>query len=329
MVGQFPGSTANCYTPGELDLIIHLLRNGSNLKLRYRKNFAISELTSMTSLAYGIALLTQHLKTLNPRSFRCDHTIIDRIRSLRFDEPSPNLVINSSTPTESLEETASATASSSMVTVVPDAAERARLLAELRSQVVICQKCEHLARFRHQVVFGVGNPDAELMFVGEAPGAEEDLRGEPFVGRAGELLTRILETMGFKRDDVYIANILKCRPDIPAGTPGNRQPTTAEMATCIPYLRQQIELIQPKVMVALGGVAMRGLFGREEPMKNLRGRWHKFGSIPVMATFHPSYILRNQSVEEKRKVWEDMLMVLERLGRPISERQRNFFSAKT
>ena len=267
--------------------------------------------------------MTQHLKTLNPRSFRCDRTILDRIRSLRFDAPSPNLVVDP--PTELLEETAS----SPMVTVVPEAAERARLLAELRSEVLGCQKCEHLARFRHQVVFGVGNPEAELMFVGEAPGAEEDLRGEPFVGRAGELLTRILEAMGFKREDVYIANILKCRPDIPAGTAGNRPPTTAEMATCIPYLQKQIELIRPKVIVALGGVAMRGLFGREEPMKNLRGRWHQFGSIPVMATFHPSYILRNQSVEEKRKVWEDMLMVLERLERPISERQRNFFSVKT
>jgi uracil-DNA glycosylase len=325
MAGQSPGSTASCCTPGESDLIIHLLRNGSNLKPTYRKNFAISELTSMTSLAYGIALLTQYLETLNPRNFRCDRTILDRIRSLRFDEPSSNRVINTDLPSDLLEETAS----SALVTAVTDAAERARLLAELRSQVVVCQKCEHLARFRHQVVFGVGNPQAELMFVGEAPGAEEDLRGEPFVGRAGELLTRILGTMGFKREDVFIANILKCRPDIPAGTPGNRPPTADEMATCIPYLRQQIELIQPKVIVALGGVAMRGLFGRDEPMKNLRGRWHKFGAIPVMATFHPSYILRNQSVEEKRKVWEDMLLVLEKLERPISERQRNFFSAKT
>jgi DNA polymerase len=322
MAGRFPGLTANYCTLGESGLIIRLLKNGSNSKPRYRKNFAISDLISMTFLAYGIVLVTQHLKTLDPRSFRCDRTILDRIRSLRFDEPPPDLVMDS--PTELLQETAA----SPKVTIIPDAAERTRLLAELRSEVLACQKCEHLARFRHQVVFGVGNPEAELMFVGEAPGAEEDLRGEPFVGRAGELLTRILETMGFKREDVYIANILKCRPDIPAGTPGNRPPTTAEMATCIPYLQKQIELIRPKVIVALGGVAMRGLFGREEPMKNLRGRWHQFGSIPVMATFHPSYILRNQSLEEKRKVWEDMLMVLERLERPISERQRNFFSVK-
>ncbi len=152
------------------------------------------------------------------------------------------------------------------------------------------------------------------MFVGEAPGADEDRQGEPFVGRAGELLTKIIQTMGYQRSEVYIANVLKCRPDLPPGTPGNRQPTPAEMATCLPYLREQIELIRPKVMVALGGTAMRGLFGKEEPMKQMRGRWHLFGSIPVMATFHPSYLLRNQALSLKRQVWEDMLLVLERLG---------------
>jgi DNA polymerase len=198
-------------------------------------------------------------------------------------------------------------------------------LAELRTQVLACTKCPHLVKFRHSVVFGVGDSKAELMFVGEAPGADEDMQGEPFVGRAGELLTRIIETMGFHRSSVYIANVLKCRPDIPPGTPGNRQPTAAEMQTCLPYLRQQIELIQPKVIVALGATAMRGLFGKVEPMKDMRGRWHSFGSIPVLATFHPSYLLRNQALSEKRKVWEDMLKVLERLGHPVSERQKNYF----
>jgi uracil-DNA glycosylase family 4 len=198
-------------------------------------------------------------------------------------------------------------------------------LAQLRSVTAVCTKCPHLAAFRHTVVFGVGNPNAELMFVGEAPGADEDLRGEPFVGRAGELLTKIIQTMGFERSEVYIANVLKCRPDMPVGAPGNRQPTEQEMANCLPYLRQQIDLIRPKVIVALGGVAMRGLFGTNEPMKNLRARWHTFGSVPVMATFHPSYLLRNQALTEKRKVWEDMLLVLERLGRHITERQRNYF----
>jgi uracil-DNA glycosylase family 4 len=210
----------------------------------------------------------------------------------------------------------------------PEPAVATESFEELRARVLVCTKCPHLVAFRHSVVFGVGNPRAEVMFVGEAPGADEDMQGEPFVGRAGELLTKIIQTMGYQRSEVYIANVLKCRPDIPPGTPGNRQPTPTEMATCLPYLRQQIEFIQPKLMVALGGTAMRGLFGKEEPMKLMRGRWHQFGSIPVMATFHPSYLLRNQALSLKRQVWEDMLQVLERLGHPISERQKNYFLAR-
>jgi uracil-DNA glycosylase family 4 len=211
-------------------------------------------------------------------------------------------------------------------TVEPDAPTPS--FEELRTKVLACTKCPNLVAFRHTVVFGVGNPSAELMFIGEAPGADEDRQGEPFVGRAGELLTKIIQTMGFQRSEVYIANVLKCRPDMPAGASGNRQPTPDEMETCLPYLRQQIEHIQPKVMVALGGTAMRGLFGKVEQMKLMRGRWHLFGSIPVMATFHPSYLLRNQALSEKRKVWEDMLQVLDRLGHPVSDRQKNYFLAR-
>jgi uracil-DNA glycosylase family 4 len=217
---------------------------------------------------------------------------------------------------------------------IPDQAPRqeagaaTRSFEELRTKVLACTKCPHLVAFRHSVVFGVGNPTAERMFVGEAPGADEDRQGEPFVGRAGELLTKIIQTMGYQRSEVYIANVLKCRPDILAGASGNRQPTATEMETCLPYLRQQIQLIQPKAMVALGATAMRGLFGKEEPMNQMRGRWHLFGSIPVMATFHPSYLLRNQALSVKRKVWEDMLQVLERLGHSINERQKNYFLAR-
>src|SRR2546429_7240315 len=142
---------------------------------------------------------------------------------------------------------------------VPDIAAKAASLGQVRDRVCVCTKCPHLARSRTQTVFGVGNPDAELMFVGEAPGADEDARGEPFVGRAGQLLTRIIETMGLSRDEVYIANILKCRPDMPKGSPGNRPPTPQEMQTCIGYLIEQIEIIQPRVMVALGATAAKGL----------------------------------------------------------------------
>lgn len=202
---------------------------------------------------------------------------------------------------------------------------KAELLAPIRERVSVCQKCPHLARSRTQTVFGVGNPDADLMFIGEAPGADEDARGEPFVGRAGQLLTKIIETMGFKRGDVYIANVLKCRPDMPAKTSGNRPPTSDEMQTCLPYLAQQIAIIQPKVLVALGATAVEGLLGTRGTMRDLRGRWHSYSETPLMITYHPSYLLRNQALTEKRKVWEDMLLVLERLERPISEKQRNYF----
>ena len=202
---------------------------------------------------------------------------------------------------------------------------KAALLAPIQARVAVCTKCPHLARSRTQTVFGVGNPDAELMFIGEAPGADEDAQGEPFVGRAGQLLTKIIKAMGFARQDVYIANILKCRPDVPAGSFGNRVPTPVEMQTCRPYLVEQIEVIQPKVVVALGAVAVEGLLGMRGTMRELRGRWHSYNQTPLMITYHPAYLLRNQSPSEKRKVWEDMLQVLERLEKPISDRQRNYF----
>src|SRR5438477_3010348 len=199
------------------------------------------------------------------------------------------------------------------------------LLNAVRARVSVCTKCPHLASSRTQTVFGVGNPEAEIMFIGEAPGADEDAQGEPFVGRAGQLLTRIIETMGFSRSDVYIANILKCRPDMPRGSTGNRAPTPVEMQTCLPYLTEQIDIIQPKVLVALGATAVEGLLGYRGVMRELRGKWHSHQDTPLMITYHPSYLLRNQSPSEKRKVWEDMLQVLERLERPITEKQRNYF----
>lgn len=206
--------------------------------------------------------------------------------------------------------------------------DKAERMDALRARALVCVKCEHLVKSRTQVVFGVGSIDAELMFVGEAPGADEDLQGEPFVGKAGQLLTKIIEAMGFSRSDVYIGNVLKCRPDMPPGEPGNRKPRPDEMATCLPYLVEQIEIIQPRAMVALGATAMEGLLGAKEPMSRLRGHWHEFKGIPLMATYHPAYLLRNQSNTEKRKVWEDMLLVLEKLGKPISAKQRGYFLSK-
>jgi uracil-DNA glycosylase family 4 len=205
------------------------------------------------------------------------------------------------------------------------APNKEQMLGSVRERVRACVKCAHLASSRTQTVFGVGNPDAEIMFVGEAPGADEDQKGEPFVGRAGQLLTKIIKAMGFAREDVYIANILKCRPDVPVGSFGNRAPTPAEMQTCRPYLVEQIDIIQPKVLVALGAVAVEGLLGTRGTMRELRGRWHSYNGTPLMITYHPAYLLRNQSPSEKRKVWEDMMLVLERLGKPVSEKQRNYF----
>jgi uracil-DNA glycosylase len=198
-------------------------------------------------------------------------------------------------------------------------------MAALRARASVCVKCPHLASSRKNVVFGVGDIHASLMFVGEAPGADEDQQGEPFVGAAGQLLTRIIKTMGFSRETVYIANILKCRPDTPGKLSGNRKPTAAEMKTCLPYLLEQIDLIRPKVIVALGTTAIEGLLGKTDGIGKLRGRFHVFRDIPLMPTFHPAYLLRNQALTEKRKVWEDMLQVMEKLNLPITEKQRGYF----
>jgi uracil-DNA glycosylase family 4 len=203
--------------------------------------------------------------------------------------------------------------------------EKAAAFAALRERALACVKCPHLASSRKNVAFGVGSIDAQLMFVGEAPGADEDEQGEPFVGKAGQLLTKIVQATGLQRADVYIANILKCRPDTPGQSAGNRKPTTDEMATCIPYLHEQIDLIRPKVIVALGATAVEGLLGKTIGITKLRGGWKTYRGTPLMPTYHPAYLLRNQAMSEKRKVWEDMLAVMEKLEMPISDKQRNYF----
>ena len=199
----------------------------------------------------------------------------------------------------------------------------------LREQVQSCKVCnEHLSE-RGKVVFGAGSADADIFFCGEAPGADEELQGEPFVGKAGALLTKIIQAMGLQRDSVYIANILKWRPehDKPYG---NRPPTAEEMNFCLPYLKAQIEIIQPKVIVALGNTAVSGLLGPDPSrrMGSIRGTWNEFEGIPMMITFHPSYLLRNDTMKTKRMVWEDMLQVMEKVSLPINEKQRGYFLPK-
>lgn len=184
--------------------------------------------------------------------------------------------------------------------------DEAAQLAGIAAEISVCTRCS-LHQTRTKTVPGQGNPRPELMFVGEAPGADEDLQGLAFVGKAGQLLTRMIEAMGFCREEVFIANIAKCRP------PENRQPTPEEMETCMPYLRRQIALVQPKVIVALGAVAVRGLLQNPTGITRLRGTWQDLDGIPVMPTYHPAYLLRNPP--SKREVWADLQTVLKRLGR--------------
>jgi len=200
-------------------------------------------------------------------------------------------------------------------------------MAVLREKILACVQCPHLVASRKNVVFGVGSIHSPLMFVGEAPGADEDVQGEPFVGAAGQLLTKMISAMGLTRQDVFIANVLKCRPDTPGQTSGNRKPRPEEMRTCLPHLREQIRLIQPRVIVALGATAVEGLFGRASvQITKLRGQWTQLEGVDVMPTYHPSYVLRTQSLPIKREVWEDLLQVMQRLEMPISAKQAAYFT---
>ncbi len=182
------------------------------------------------------------------------------------------------------------------------AAEKQEALQLVQEKVAVCTSCGELARHRHKTVFGVGHPAPEVCFIGEAPGADEDRQGEPFVGRAGQLLDRILEACNWTRQDVYIANILKCRP------PRNRNPLPSEISNCTPFLLKQLQIIQPRALCALGAVAAQTLLACEQSIGKLRGRWHRWQGLPLLCTYHPAYLLRNPA--QKRAVWEDMQMLM-------------------
>jgi uracil-DNA glycosylase len=220
--------------------------------------------------------------------------------------------------------------------VLPAGPKRERWEA-LRALVLGDAQCRARVHPGKQVVFGVGDLDAAILFVGEAPGADEEERGEPFVGRAGQLLDRMIKAMGLERSQVYIGNILNWRPEMPrnpdGSQTGNRPPTAEEMAYCLPFIRAQIEVVAPRVIVALGKTAVDGLLGadRFKTMGAARGAWHDYGGIPLRASYHPSYLLRQEGLTSasamkiKRDAWEDLLAVMERAGLPISEKQRGFF----
>jgi DNA polymerase len=211
------------------------------------------------------------------------------------------------------------------------AGDKAARWAALLAQVTSDEACRANVRPGKKVVLGVGSLDARIMFVGEAPGAEEEIQGEPFVGPAGQLLTKMIQGMGLKRAEVYIGNIMNWRPQMPTvggqEQIGNRPPSEDEMRYCLPYLRAQIDVVAPELIVALGSTAAQGLlgFGSFKTLGEIRGRWREFAGRPLMVTYHPSYILRNQSNRSKRMIWEDLLQVMERAALPVSEKQRGYF----
>jgi uracil-DNA glycosylase len=186
------------------------------------------------------------------------------------------------------------------------AADPVTALKLIREDIGDCTRCRLHKQGRKQIVFGVGNPKADLMFIGEAPGADEDMQGEPFVGRAGQLLNNMIKAMGIQREDVYIANIIKCRP------PGNRTPERDECETCSPFLMRQIEVIKPKAIVALGAVAAKTLLAINAPMSELRGKWYDFRGTKLAVTYHPAFLLRDP--RQKKEAWKDLQMVMGELG---------------
>jgi uracil-DNA glycosylase len=193
----------------------------------------------------------------------------------------------------------------------PTLEERRRALTVLSQEVAACTRCAALASTRTQTVFGSGEPGAELCFIGEAPGADEDAQGLPFVGAAGQLLTKIILASGFKREEVYICNTLKCRP------PGNRTPLPDESANCRGFLQRQLELVKPKFIVALGASAATSLLNTTLALGKLRGRFHDYQGIPVLVTYHPAYLLPHRNPAKKADVWEDMKMLLAKMGREV------------
>lgn len=265
----------------------------------------------------------QVLRDLNARSRR-PATVVAAAATPPPSRPAP------AAPAFSLSDNPEPTPAPRPVPVVADVrpsdGSAADQIAALKAQAQNWSPARSLGTLRDTMVFSVGNPEADIMFVGEAPGYQEERQGEPFVGPAGQKLTDILRAMGLGRDAVYISNIVKFRPAIQGQTTNNRPPTDEEMASCLPFIRREIGIVRPKCIVALGGTASKGLLGTDEGVARMRGKWHEFEGVPVRVTYHPSYLLRTTSGNlDKRKVWEDMLEVMELLGMPISEKQRGFF----
>jgi DNA polymerase len=203
-------------------------------------------------------------------------------------------------------------------------------IASLRAQAESWPAAKSLGTLRDKMVFSTGSSTAELMLVGEAPGHHEERRGEPFVGPAGQKLDAILGAMGLDREAIYLTNIVKFRPAMPRQTSNNRKPTPEEMAACLPFVREEVRVVRPKCLVALGATAAEGLLDLRGPVGKMRGRWHEFEGIPARVTYHPAYLLHGSAgLRDKRMIWEDMLEVMSRLGLAISEKQRGYFLPKS
>jgi len=199
-------------------------------------------------------------------------------------------------------------------------------IASLERQVAKWPAISALTDLRKTMVFSVGHPNVDIMLIGEAPGYDEERLGEPFVGKAGQKLNGILKAMGVERKDTYITNILKYRPAMPNQTTNNRQPTSEELKAFMPFVHKEIEIVAPKVIIALGVTAAQALLASDESVTSLRGKFHQFSGTPLRVSYHPSYILQNEATTEKRKIWEDMLAVMDLLKMPVSEKQRGFFT---
>lgn len=285
--------------------------------------------TTSGGVTTNVAVSTEHAPAATPAA-----------SSVAVEEPSRAFVLPTF-PAPAAPRVVAAAAASSLGTPPPftlPAGDKSTRWNALREIVLNDATCKARVFAGKKVVFGVGHLDAAVMFIGEAPGADEEEQGEPFVGRAGQLLNRMIKAMGLDRSQVYIGNILNWRPEMGARSPdgfqtGNRPPTQDEMAYCLPFIRAQIEIIQPRVLVALGKTAVDGLLGadRFKTMGAARGSWHAYNSIPLRATYHPSYLLRQEGLRSeaalkiKRDAWEDLLAVMEKAELPISEKQRGYF----
>ncbi len=254
-----------------------------------------------------------------------DKVARDAMRELHFRSRSGK-PLQPASPTPLTEKPATETIPT---TVSPEGQTKTEQLDSLRKQAEFWAPARSLGTLRETMVFATGNPDARIMLVGEAPGYEEERKREPFVGPAGQKLNDILKAMGVSREEVYISNIVKFRPATERQTTNNRKPSPEEMAACMPFVREEVLIVKPSCIVALGGTAAEGLLGLSGSVGSMRGSWHEFQGIPVRVTYHPSYLLQsggNNAI--KRQLWEDMLTVMEKLDMPVSEKQRGFFLPK-